>query len=416
MNYRRFELENGLRCITYEDNQSTTAVLNTLYNVGAKDENPERTGFAHLFEHLMFGGSIHIPHYDQVAENAGASNNAFTNNDFTNYYISLPVENVETAMWLESDRMFQLAFSPKSLEVQRGVVTEEFQQRCFNAPFGKLWHHLRQLVYPNHPYSWPTIGKEIQHITDATLEEVMDFYKQHYNPNNAILALASPLEHEQARKLIEKWFGDIQNQGPRNPNQYPAFTKNNAETVLQERDLSPNKAVFLAWPGPSFTDEKSICLEMFADMLGGSETSPIYQTLVKQGKLFNAAESFYLRTHEAGMFVLYGILNEGVSHENAQKELQNGLFTAINRGIIQPYYLEKTKNMLGTQIAFQNTQLTQIAQKLCVYELFNQTNLLEKETELYQIQNFEAVLKTAKTTLLENAPSILYYSPIHESA
>jgi zinc protease len=238
--YNRFTLNNGLRVIHHPDPVSTVAVLNILYNVGARDEEEQNTGFAHLFEHLMFGGSLHIPEYDKAVEQAGGSNNAFTNNDFTNYYITVPIENIETAFWLESDRMLQLDFSQKSLDVQRGVVLEEFRQRCFNAPFGKLWHHMRSLLYKKHPYQWPTIGKELAHIENATLEDVETFYYRHYHPANATLCVAGDIGLEETRALCEKWFGSIERVGHVNVNKYAEEPVQTERRFLAEKDLSPN--------------------------------------------------------------------------------------------------------------------------------------------------------------------------------
>lgn len=412
MHFNRFELENGLRVLHYQDNQSTTAVVNVLYNVGSKDEDPERTGFAHLFEHLMFGGSINIPHYDKIAENAGASNNAFTNNDFTNYYVSVPVENIESALWLESDRMLQLDFSQKSLEVQIGVVSEEFQQRCFNAPFGQLWHHLRKMIYKGHPYEWPTIGEKIEHITLAKLDDVKDFYNRYYNPNNAVLSICSPLDLETVKNLVLKWFGDIENHHTPNLNQYPEIPLVKTQQLIQETDLCPNNTVFLAWKGFPYLDDRSVQLELFAEMLGGSETSPLYNELVKKEGSFNAAESFYLRTHEDGMFVIYGILNDGVSHEQGKTKLMEVLTQSLSASKEElEKRLQKTKNQVTTQLLFQNTQLMTVAQKLCVYELLGRTELFGSEAEQYDNVTLQNLLHTANATLTQETTSILYYSP-----
>jgi zinc protease len=207
--FNRFTLDNGLRVIVHEDSTTPMAVLNILYDVGARDENPEQTGFAHLFEHLMFGGSVNIPNYDSPLQRVGGENNAFTSNDITNYYITLPSANLETAFWLESDRMLSLAFSKKSLEVQRNVVIEEFKQRYLNQPYGDVWLKLRPLVYKEHPYRWATIGKTIKHIEDARIEDVKAFFKKHYNPQNAIMVVGGDVKTEDIKVLAEKWFGPI---------------------------------------------------------------------------------------------------------------------------------------------------------------------------------------------------------------
>ena len=207
--YEKFTLSNGLRVIVHEDKSTPMAVLNVIYDVGARDENADKTGFAHLFEHLMFGGSINIPTYDEPLQVAGGENNAFTTNDLTNYYCELPAENIETAFWLESDRMLSLAFSEKSLEVQRKVVSEEFKEHYINKPYGNVWHKIRELAYTTHPYKWMTIGKELSHVENATLKDVKDFFFQHYTPSNAILVVAGNVTVEQVKALAEKWFSTI---------------------------------------------------------------------------------------------------------------------------------------------------------------------------------------------------------------
>src|SRR5450432_3046569 len=207
--YERFLLANGLRVLVHEDVSTPMAVVNTLYDVGARDEDPGRTGFAHLFEHLMFGGSVHIGDFETPLQLAGGENNAYTTNDYTNYYIQLPAENIETAMWLESDRMLSLAFSEKSLEVQRKVVCEEFKEHYINKPYGDVWQKMRDLAYKVHPYKWMTIGKELSHVENAQLQDVKDFFYKHYTPANAILTVAGNVTVDKVKKLSEKWFGDI---------------------------------------------------------------------------------------------------------------------------------------------------------------------------------------------------------------
>jgi len=208
--FERFKLQNGLRVIVHQDTSTPMAVVNVMYDVGARDEDPAKTGFAHLFEHLMFGGSINIPVYDEPLQMAGGENNAYTTNDLTNYYIQLPSENLETAFWLESDRMLSLAFTENSLEVQRKVVSEEFKEHYLNKPYGDVWLKLRELAYQVHPYRWMTIGKELSHIENAQLQDVKDFFFKYYRPNNAILVVAGNVTVEQVRSLAEKWFGPIE--------------------------------------------------------------------------------------------------------------------------------------------------------------------------------------------------------------
>lgn len=409
--YKKFTLNNGLRVIHHFDPNSTIAVLNVLYNVGARDEEENNTGFAHLFEHLMFGGSIHIPEYDKAVEQAGGSNNAFTNNDFTNYYISVPIENIETAFWLESDRMLQLAFSPKSLEVQRGVVLEEFRQRCFNAPFGKLWHHMRGLLYKEHPYQWPTIGKELSHIENASLEDVETFYYRHYHPANAILCVGGNIGLEETQLLCEKWFGSIERKGQVNQNTYVSEPVQTVRRFLEEKDLSPNNAVFMAWRCPGYVKQESRMAEMFAEMLGGTESSPLNVKLVKESGLFNAAESFCMRSLDDSIFMIYGLLNDNISHQEAEKKLMDILADHSRGSAFSDTNFEGVKNRIKAQLLFEQTNLMNNAQKLCYYELLQDIDQVNNEVKDYNKLELNDVLQYAAATFRPENASVLYYSP-----
>lgn len=409
--YSRYTLSNGLRVIHHHDPLSTTVVLNILYNVGARDEESDRTGFAHLFEHLMFGGSLHIPEYDKAVEAAGGSNNAFTNNDFTNYYITVPAENAETAFWLESDRMLQLAFSEKSLDVQRGVVLEEFRQRCFNAPFGQLWHHVRSLLYTRHPYRWPTIGRELRHIEEATLSDVETFYYRHYHPANAILCVAGNISPEETRNLCEKWFGSIERSGIVNLNQYPSEPVQAERRFMQAQDLSPNNAVFMAWRCPGYSDNRSRGFEVFAEMLGGTETSPLHMKLVKETGKFNAAESFCMRSLDDSIFMVYGLLNDGISHSEAEHALTDILNNYCQAGAFTQKQFDAVKNRVRAHKLFDNTSLMNVAQQLCFYELTGDAELINTELKCYQDLIPEEILSQAAATFKPENASVIYYTP-----
>lgn len=415
ISYNRFVLPNGLRVIHHYDPDSTVVILNTLFNVGARDEQPDRTGFAHLFEHLMFGGSINIPEYDKEVERAGGSNNAFTNNEYTNYYITVPAENAETAFWLESDRMLQLDFSERSLEVQRGVVVEEFKQRCFNAPFGQLWHHLRALLYENSPYRWPTIGLEISHIETATLADVEAFYYKHYHPANAILCVAGQITEEETRRLCDKWYGSIERKGTINLNEYVADAAQNARRFMQTTDLSPNNAVFMAWKSPVFNEKESAGLELFADLLGGSELSPLYAELVKEKQLFNTAESFNMRGIGEGMFVVYGILNDGISHEEGEAALADVLHRCLRGKLLEKAQLEMVKNKATTALLFEKSSLINKAQKLCFFENIGRLEEVNLENDQYRNIGFDEMISWAAATMLPEKASVIYYSPLSAS-
>jgi len=409
--YNQFVLSNGLRVIHLEDKTRTTIVLNTLYNVGARDENPNRTGFAHLFEHLMFSGSKNVSIFDKEVEEAGGQNNAFTNNEITNYYLVMPNENVETAFWLESDRMLALNINEKSLSVQQGVVVEEFKQRCFNAPFGLLWHHVRSLVYKKSPYQWPTIGLNFHHVEEAKIEDVTEFYNMFYCPQNAIISVVGDITLDETRLLSEKWFGGIVKNALPNNNHYIEEPVQTERRFLETEDLSPNPAVFLVWRGPVFNDPKSLHLEMFSEVLGGSDVSPLQMELVKKKQLFNSSECFYLRGLGEGLFVLYGILNPGVSHEIGENALFEMVNTLALGGDDVSYDFNGVKNRHVTNLLLEATQPMQMAQRLCYYANAGDIDQINIEPEMIENLTLEDIVSTATATLKENNVSVIYYHP-----
>lgn len=408
IDFNRFELPNGLRVIHQYDPSVSTVVLNTLYNVGARDESPERTGFAHLFEHLMFAGSQNVASFDKEIEGAGGQNNAFTNNEFTNYYISVPVENIETAFWLESDRMMGLNINDNSLNVQKGVVIEEFKQRCYNAPFGLLWHHVRDMLYEKSPYRWPTIGLTFDHISEASLADVQTFYQRFYSPNNAVISVVGNVSLEDCEILIKKWFGDISISGEANSNVYPEENEW-LPSRRTEEDLSPNPVVFVIWKGPDIRDEASLGLELYADVLGGSEVSNLYEVLVKEEGLCNAAECFYMRGIGEGLFMAYGILNGGITHE----QVENRLFEIIAESFENPnaYAFESAKNKGYTQILFDPINPMSRAQKLAFWEHLGLPEMINSEAEQIKNVAIETAFATAKSLFQKETASVLYYNP-----
>ncbi len=409
--YNQFVLNNGLRVIHLEDKTRTTIVLNTLYNVGARDESSDRTGFAHLFEHLMFSGSENVPVFDKEVEEAAGQNNAFTNNEITNYYLVMPNENLETAFWLESDRMLALNINEKSLSVQQGVVVEEFKQRCFNAPFGLLWHHIRSIVYKNSPYRWPTIGLNFHHVEEAKIEDVRSFYDLFYCPQNALISVVGDITLEETKSLADKWFGGIIKTALPNKNNYIEEPDQTERRFLETADLSPSPAVFLVWRGPVFKDPKSLHLEMFSEVLGGSDVSPLQMELVKKQQLFNSSECFYLRGLGEGLFVLYGILNPNISHAEGEKALYQIIQQVTNGGddILSDY--EGVKNRHVTNLLFEATQPMQLAQKLCYYANAGDIDQINQEPSIIEGLTLADVMSTATATLKENKVSVIYYHP-----
>ena len=405
--FERFVLANGLRVLVHEDKSTPMAVVNVLYDVGARDENPAKTGFAHLFEHLMFGGSINIPVYDEPLQQAGGENNAYTTNDFTNYYCQLPAENVETAFWLESDRMLSLAFSKKSLEVQRKVVCEEFKEHYINKPYGDVWHKMRELAYTTHPYRWMTIGASLSHVENATLDDVKAFFKKHYTPNNAILVVAGNVSLDKVKELAEKWFGPIP-AGEKYDRDLPAEPAQTAARTMEVKANVPLDALYKCWHIYSRTDTRYYVTDLITDILGGGGSSRLYQALVKEKQLFSNIECFHFGSTEAGLLAIQGALVKGVSMTDAEAALSEELKKLQQDGISQRE-LEKVKNKTETMTAFEDMTITSRAESLAFYELLGDADLINKELQRYQAVTAAELQEQSKIIFDENNSNTLYY-------
>jgi zinc protease len=316
--FEKTVLPNGLPVIVNYDPSTPLVAMNILYKVGARNEDENKTGFAHLFEHLMFGGSVNIPSYDEPLQRAGGENNAFTNSDFTNYYLTIPAQNIETAFWLESDRMLSLAFSENSLEVQRNVVMEEFKQRYLNQPYGDVWLNLRPLAYKVHPYKWATIGKDLSHIEQATMADVKAFFRQWYCPNNAILTLSGNITVKKAVELANRWFGEI-------PKQHISEKIINAEPAQHEKRFLqlekniPADAIYKTFHACNRFDKDFYATELMVDILCGSNSSILYHSLVKEQKLFNTINVYFTGDIDNGLIVIEGKVNESVDIQTADR-------------------------------------------------------------------------------------------------
>ena len=378
----RHVLANGLRLVHSQDDSTQMVALNILYNVGARDEHPEHTGFAHLFEHLMFGGSVNIPDYDAPLQLAGGENNAWTNNDITNYYLTVPRQNVETGFWLESDRMLSLDFNERSLEVQRGVVMEEFKQRCLNQPYGDVGHLLRPLAYKEHPYQWPTIGKELSHIANATLDEVKDFFFRFYAPNNAVLAVTGNISFEEAVVLTEKWFGTIPRRDVpvRRLPQEPVQTEERRLTV--ERNV-PLDALFMAFHMCERAHPDYYAFDILSDILSNGRSSRLNQHLVQEKQLFSSIDASISGSIDAGLFHISGKPSAGVSLEEAEAAVREELKILQNEAIAAQE-LEKVKNKFESTQIFGNINYLNVATNLAWFELNGEAEDMEKEVERYR--------------------------------
>ncbi len=405
--FEKFTLENGLRVLVHEDNSTPMAVVNVLYDVGAKDENPEKTGFAHLFEHLMFGGSINIPVYDEPLQVAGGENNAYTTNDLTNYYCQLPSENIETAFWLESDRMLSLAFGKKSLEVQRKVVCEEFKEHYINKPYGDVWHKLRTLVYTTHPYKWMTIGASLKHVEDATLADVKAFFKKHYNPSNAILTVAGNVNVAQVKELAEKWFGTIP-AGEKYNRNLPVEPKQTAPRTLEVKADVPLDALYKCWHIYPRTDDRYYTADLITDILSGGGSSRLYQSLVKEQQLFSNIECYHMGSTDAGLLVIEGKLVKGIDIKKAEQAI-NEEIKKIQANGVTVTELEKVKNKTESALAFEDMSVMNRASSIAMYELLGDADLMNSELKKYRAVTAENILAETRIIFDENNCSTMYY-------
>jgi zinc protease len=405
--FNRFTLSNGLRVIVHEDSTTPMAVLNILYDVGARDENPKQTGFAHLFEHLMFGGSINIPNYDGPLQRVGGENNAFTSNDITNYYITLPSANLETAFWLESDRMLNLAFSEKSLEVQRNVVIEEFKQRYLNQPYGDVWLKLRPMVYKEHPYKWATIGKTIQHIEEAKIEDVKAFFKKHYNPQNAIMVVGGDVNTAQIKLLAEKWFEPIPagEKYLRNLPQEPPQQEERRETVTAKVPLND---VYIAFQMEGRLDDSYYAVELMSDILSRGNSSRLYRSLIKEKQLFSEVHAYITGSLDKGMFVLEGKPLQHVSIEQAEEALWLEV-EKLKAEEVPADELTKVKNKTESTMVFSEMSLLDKAMNLAFYELMGDAEGFYHESDRFLAVTAGQIKEHANKIFRRDNSSTLVY-------
>ena len=405
--FEKFQLDNGLKVLVHQDTSTPMAVVNVLYNVGAKDEDPNKTGFAHLFEHLMFGGSVNIPVYDEPLQRAGGENNAYTTNDLTNYYCQIPAENIETAFWLESDRMLSLAFSKKSLEVQRKVVCEEFKEHYINKPYGDAWHKMRSLAYTQHPYRWMTIGASLAHVEDATMEDVKDFFFQFYRPNNAILVVTGNVQTEQVKQLAEKWFGPIE--------AGKAYVRNLPKEPVQEKSRTmdvranvPLDMLMMTWHMGGRFDEGYHATDLITEVLGGGTSARLYEQLIKVKQIFSSIDCYHFGTVDPGLLVIEGKLVKGISMTVAEKAVLEEI-EKIKNEILDAKEVQKVINKTESVICFEDMSIMNRAHSLAYYELLGDADLMNKELGMYQRVTPAMIQHTAQEIFQDSNRNTLYY-------
>ncbi len=410
INFTRYTLENGLRIIHHYDESTPLAVLNVLYDVGSRDEDPEKTGFAHLFEHLMFGGSINIEDYDEPLQLVGGENNAFTSNDATNYYIQLPAENIETAFWLESDRMLSLAFNKESLDVQRNVVCEEFKQRYLNQPYGDVWLKLRPLSYTTHPYKWDTIGKELSHIENATLADVKAFFKKYYAPNNAILVVSGNVSLEQSKVLCEKWFAPI----PAAHVPVRALPSEPIQTSARKLNIKANvpaDALYLAFHGVKRNDPRYYAMDLLTNIFGLGESSRLYYALVKEKQLFSNFSCYHTGSFDEGLIIFSGKTMMGVNLQTAEAAVWEEIEKLIQDGAREEE-LTKVKNKIESSHVYEMMSLLERSIAIAFAEVQGDVNMVNEEVSHFQKVTCDDIKTFAKAFLTREKCNTMYYEKV----
>lgn len=407
IHFEKFTIANGLRVIVHTDASTPMVVMNIMYDVGARDEEEGRTGFAHLFEHLMFGGSVNIPNYDEPLQMAGGENNAYTTNDLTNYYLQLPAENLETAFWLESDRMISLAFDEKSLEVQRKVVVEEFKEHYLSKPYGDVWHRMRELSYKTHPYRWMTIGKDISHIEKAQLADVKNFFFKYYCPVNAIMVLAGNITLDKAKELTEKWFGDIP-AGEKYERDLPQEPEQKEERRLTVKANVPLDAFYKCWHISDRLDQRYYIADLISEILSGGGSSRLYQSLVKEKKLFSNIECHHFGSTDAGLLAIEGKLVKGVKMDDAESAIEDVLY-GLKDKLVEENELQKVKNKTESMIAFEDMSVMNRANSLAYYEILGNAAMMNEELEKYAAVTTEDVLKESRKIFKKENSNTIWY-------
>lgn len=407
INYRRFSLENGLRVLVHEDKSTPLIAMNILYNVGSRDEDPDMTGLAHLFEHLMFGGSLNVPDFDKPLQLVGGENNAFTNNDITNYYLTIPSENIETGFWLESDRMLELDFSQKNLDTQKNVVIEEFNQRYLNQPYGDALLKLRPLAYKVHPYRWPTIGMDMSHIKNTNIEQIKSFFFSHYAPNNAILSVTGNIGYDLAFKLSQKWFGPIEKRAVQLRN-LPVEPEQTHERILNiEKDV-PSTALYKIWHVGPRNSKEFYTLDLITDLLAGGESGRLNIKLVREKKLFSEINAYLTADIDPGLLIVQGKLMKGVDIRHAEDSV-NEVINSLQTGNEIKDEMEKVKNKFESSTVFSNTSILNKAANLSFFELLGDPGLINKEVDAYRNVSQQMVIETVRRYFIPSNCSTINY-------
>lgn len=409
VHFTRKVLSNGLRILVHEDRSTPLVAVNITYNVGSRDEQADKTGFAHLFEHLMFAGSKNVRDFDEPLQHAGGENNAYTTNDYTTFYEILPAANIETALWLESDRMMALSITQKALDVQRKVVVEEFKETCLNEPYGDAWHHLSDMLYQVHPYRWPVIGLSPDHVSNANLEDVRSFYQNWYGPNNAVLCIAGNIDPQSAHELAEKWFGNIPARPAplRNLPEEPALK---GPLHREVRAAVPVPAVYLAFRMPARLDPDFYPVDLLSDALAQGQSSRLYRHLLREKQLFSQIDCYITANTDPGLLVIEGRPADGISPELALSAIWDEL-DQLKNAPIPDRELQKIKHRFESTIVFSETSVLNKAQNLAFYEVLDKAELMNDETDMYHSVTPASMHQTACALFRPDNSATLIYVP-----
>jgi len=407
ISYEKMVLQNGLTVLMHEDKNTPIASISVLYKVGSRDEHPEKTGFAHLFEHLMFGGSINIPDYDGVMQRAGGENNAYTNHDYTHFFTTLPAVNIETALWLESDRMLELMLQKEVLDVQKKVVVEEFYETCLNLPYGDVWHELSALNYEKHPYKWPTIGVHPSHIEKANLTDVKKFYNKYYHPGNAILVIAGPISIKRMKELAMKWFSDIPS-GKTIKNNYSSEPPKKEARHKQSEAEVPVDAIYMTFPCPARADKAFYAVDLLSDIFSNGPSSRLIHRLTRENKYFNHIDCYVTGDFDPGLIVFEGRPTEKISLKDAEEIISKEINDLKNQ-LIESAELQKWKNKAESTLVLSEMGIQSKSMNLGFFEALGNADLMNAESEIYQSLTAEEIQQAAQVWLKDDQKSVLTY-------
>jgi predicted Zn-dependent peptidase len=407
ISYEKMVLQNGLTVLMHEDKNTPIASISVLYKVGSRDEHPEKTGFAHLFEHLMFGGSVNIPDYDGVMQRAGGENNAYTNHDYTHFFTTLPAKNIETALWLESDRMLELMLQKEVLDVQKKVVVEEFYETCLNLPYGDVWHELSALNYEKHPYKWPTIGVHPSHIEKANLTDVKKFYNKYYHPGNAILVIAGPISIKRMKELAMKWFNDIPSGKTIKKNYTSEPPKKEARRKQSQAEV-PVDAIYMTFPCPARADKAFYAVDLLSDIFSNGPSSRLIHRLTRENKYFNQIDCYVTGDFDPGLIVFEGRPTEKISLQDAEEIISKEINDLKNQ-LIESAELQKWKNKAESTLVLSEMGIQSKSMNLGFFEALGNADLMNAESEIYQSLTAEEIQQAAKVWLRDDQKSVLTY-------